>query len=403
MKVKIEDIHFKPLEKTPENTEKVESIMDSLNKLKRMLHRPTACMKGDEVYLIAGRKRVTAAKKLQWEELEVDIVEDSLSDDDKAEIRLHENLARTNLPWYEIASQEKELHELRQKQLGKSREKGGRGKSGWSMRDTAKELNVSLGRVSEDISLANAVLADKSLKKISDRATALRVVKSAVKRADQEQMAGLPPDIEIDQIYLGDSSTILPHFPENTFDAVITDPPWLEYKDESLTKDDSTIKVFKELYRVMKPNSFLYAIVGMNDFYVYREELPKFGFTVQKIPLIWVKVNVLSHGARSWEYARDYEPILLAVKGSPALTRATQFSSVMSHAVIPPVKLIHPHEKPIALIEQILDHCTFGGSTILDPFAGSGVVLSAAKKLGRKWVGIERNKEFYDRIVRRLA
>jgi site-specific DNA-methyltransferase (adenine-specific) len=109
----------------------------------------------------------------------------------------------------------------------------------------------------------------------------------------------------------------------------------------------------------------------------------------------------LSHGRRDWEYNRSIEFILLAVKGTPAL--AVENPSIcFSCPIVPPARMIHPNEKPPQVIKNILNHCSFEGSLILDPFAGSGVVLSTCAEMGRHYVGIEREKKYYDGILRRL-
>lgn len=54
----------------------------------------------------------------------------------------------------------------------------------------------------------------------------------------------------------------------------------------------------------------------------------------------------------------------------------------------------HPTVKPIALMEYLINMVTREGQTVLDPFAGSGTTLIAAKKLGRKYIGIELEPEY---------
>ncbi len=66
-------------------------------------------------------------------------------------------------------------------------------------------------------------------------------------------------------------------------------------------------------------------------------------------------------------------------------------------------KLIHPNEKPIELMRYIIRHCTFPGGKILDPFAGSGVTLHACKEIDRRYIGIEKEKKFFDKIEERLC
>jgi len=280
--------------------------------------------------------------------------------------------------------------------------KGKQGKKkGWSLRDTAAELDMALGTLSEDLRMADAIMADPSLRRIEDKTTAKKVIFELLKRSGQELGAVAPVDFETNVCHLGGSESILQGYKDDTFDACITDPPWLEFKDSSLTRDAFTLPVFAEVYRVLKQNAFLYAFVSTQDWIFYQDELVKIGFSVQKWPLIWVKEGVLTHGRKTWEYQRDYEPIILAVKGSPAVT-ASMLSSVMSCKVVPSVKLIHPNEKPPEVIKRLMDHCSYEGSLILDPFAGSFVVADVAKQMGRRYVAIEKDKTFYAQGLERL-
>jgi len=66
-------------------------------------------------------------------------------------------------------------------------------------------------------------------------------------------------------------------------------------------------------------------------------------------------------------------------------------------------KRIHPTQKPVALMERIIAQHTNPGDLILDPYAGSGSTLRAAKNLGRRAIGCEISADYCAVIVRRLA
>lgn len=63
----------------------------------------------------------------------------------------------------------------------------------------------------------------------------------------------------------------------------------------------------------------------------------------------------------------------------------------------------HPCPKPLNLIEKLVDIFSNVGDLIFDPFMGSGTTLLAAKRLGRKAIGIEMNKEYCDIAIQRLG
>lgn len=67
-----------------------------------------------------------------------------------------------------------------------------------------------------------------------------------------------------------------------------------------------------------------------------------------------------------------------------------------------PGKVAHPAQKPFATIRPLIEASTRVGDIILDPFAGSGTTLVAAKQMGRRAIGIEIEKRYCDIIVDRL-
>ena len=63
----------------------------------------------------------------------------------------------------------------------------------------------------------------------------------------------------------------------------------------------------------------------------------------------------------------------------------------------------HPCQMPEAVLERIIRVATRPGALVLDPFAGSGTTLAAAKRLGRRWLGVELSPDYADAVRQRLA
>ena len=127
--------------------------------------------------------------------------------------------------------------------------------------------------------------------------------------------------------------------------------------------------------------------------------LDRMGF-VHKMTLIWDK-GALAMGDIDASWGPSYEPILYAKRGRRDLNR--QRSSVLSFDRVPPSKRIHPTEKPVGLLEELLKASTDSGDVVVDPFAGSASTLQAAKNLGRLGFGAEKDTERHRLALRRLA
>ena len=404
MLVDIGNIEFEDREL---DQEKVNELRESI-KLKGLLN-PITVQKvngSDKFQLVTGLYRLKAIMGIS-NMIEASVIS-NVDDISRREIHLHENLKRGHLQWHESVQLVKQLHELRQQQHGASKDGNPHGeKKGWSLRDTAEELGKSLGSTSQDLQLADFVKSNPSLSKVTDKSTAIKLIKQTTTRMRAQEEAILGGDSEFaNQIYLGEATAVLSQIPANTFDFCITDPPWFKFAkedDPSLTRDTFTLPVFQELYRVMKFDSFFQMFIGSDDWFYYKDNLPKMGWKLQGHPCFWEKTNFISRtGVRSWEHGRDFELIMHAVKGNPVMTSSTQISSIYRCPIVPPQKMLHPNEKPLELIAMMLRQISHQGALGIDPFAGSGAHLEAFRKEKRNYVGIERDADRYNSIINRM-
>ncbi len=65
-------------------------------------------------------------------------------------------------------------------------------------------------------------------------------------------------------------------------------------------------------------------------------------------------------------------------------------------------RLAHPCQMPEAVLDRIIRVATSPGDVVLDPFAGSGTTLAVAKKLGRRYLGVELSEQYADGVRKRL-
>jgi DNA modification methylase len=420
MKIPVSQIKFELTVGTEELKSEIEDIAASLKDI-GLSHPVIVRANGEGDYiLVSGEKRIRAAQVLGWKEIESEVR--NVTEVEGKIIQTHENLKRHNLPWWESAALIEALHKYRQEQHGTGqtgRPKQDEGKQGWGQRDTERELGIAIGSVSDSLKLAAAVRTNPALKNIKDKKTAIRLVRIEASRIQAEEEAGLPTNLDVNCAYLGDSATILSALPAQCIDHCITDPPWINFFEESLVLDQRTIPVFKEIYRVLQHQGFLYIFCGLDDYSYYcgydrrgtrgevihtNGELEKIGFKVSKTPIIWHKTSSLSRrGVRSWEYDRDFEFIIVATKGSPSLTSPVVLSGVKPYNVVPSMKLIHPNEKPVELLKDLIKDCSYEGNIILDPFGGSFATAQAARELKRRFIVCERDKKTYDLGRKRIG
>ena len=123
------------------------------------------------------------------------------------------------------------------------------------------------------------------------------------------------------------------------------------------------------------------------------------GFRV-KSEVIWDKVY---HGMGDTKaaFAPAHENIVFAFKGKYSFPGGRP-KDLVTFSKLGSAQMIHPTEKPVGLIANLITAVTKPDDLILDPFAGSGSTLVAAKKSGRRFIGVELDDEYYEKARRRI-
>lgn len=227
---------------------------------------------------------------------------------------------------------------------------------------------------------------------------------------------------DLHEIWHGDSVELCKKFQRKRMvNCIITDPPFgVNNKSKSavtqagranvrkIANDETpeqAIKVFNDVMDVLLP-----ATVDDCDMYIFTsyqvlkewlgvsDELSRHGF-YRKAVLVWEKEGP-GQGDLDY-YGMGIEFILYLKKGFRQRTGPRR-NAVFHDPQVRPTDLIHPHEKPLPLLQRFIEFSTSRGDFIVDPFGGSCSTLRAAKMMGRNCVAIEYDKMNYDRAVKKL-
>jgi site-specific DNA-methyltransferase (adenine-specific) len=188
-------------------------------------------------------------------------------------------------------------------------------------------------------------------------------------------------------------------------DAIITDPPYLiNYKTNhrknknhdfcSAIKNDTKFNFelwAEKIDNLLKDNAPLYIFVSWKTEPIFREVFDK--KWKHKNNIIWVKNNWTAGDLKA-QYGQQYEIIMLYNKGR-SFFREKRFSDVWNFDRISGAKQFHQNQKPIELLKRIIKNSTDTGSIALDPFMGSGTTGVACKNLGRDFIGIELDENYF--------
>lgn len=120
-----------------------------------------------------------------------------------------------------------------------------------------------------------------------------------------------------------------------------------------------------------------------------------------KNALIWWKHGG-GMGDLRLEYAKDYEVILFGVRSLGRQLEGKRVGAVLEHPRVPASQRHVPFEKPVGLLMPLIERHAPSDGLVLDPFAGSGSTLVAAKRVGRKAIGVEIDERYAEVAANRL-
>lgn len=204
---------------------------------------------------------------------------------------------------------------------------------------------------------------------------------------------------ELNKIYVGDCLEIMKSWPDKCVDLVVTDPPYGMNYESNYYKDGNPfgaivgdseypVEALQEAFRLASRG--VLAFCRWNNL----KDIPE-----PKSFIVWAKNNWTA-GDLNHEYGRAWEGIAFYPRDGHKFLNGRP-SDVYDLRRVPPTNLVHPTQKPVAIIQRLI--ASNVGSIVLDPFMGSGTTAIAAEALGRDWIGIEINPEYAKIAEDRIA
>ena len=203
-------------------------------------------------------------------------------------------------------------------------------------------------------------------------------------------------------VHQGDCRKVLKRFPTDSFDFVLTDPPYfVNYRDRSgrtVANDRDNLGIlsaFDDVHRVLKPDILCISFYGWGSVDAFFRAWRHAGFRVIG-HIVWCKSYPSKVGMLRFRHEQAY----VLAKGRPAQPRKLlddvqpwQYSGNRHH----------PTEKSVAILKPLIESFSPPGGAILDPFAGSGSTLIAAALAGRRYCGVELEAQHCATVRERLA
>jgi DNA modification methylase len=199
-----------------------------------------------------------------------------------------------------------------------------------------------------------------------------------------------------------DCLDILPQLPAETVNFILTDPPYItRYKardGRTVPNDDNAAWLkpsFAEMYRVLEKDSFAVSFYGWPQADRFIRAYRDAGFRIVG-HLVFPKRYTSSSKFLRYQH----ECAHLLAKGNP-IRPENVIGDVIDWTYSG--NKLHPTQKPLSVLLPLVEAFSRPQSLVLDPFAGSGSSLLAAKTLGRSYIGIELDAKYHAIASERLA
>ena len=248
------------------------------------------------------------------------------------------------------------------------------------------------------------------------------------------------PDLPVGQILDGDCIAAMRSLPSASVDLVFADPPynlqlggdlarpdgshvdavtdhWDKF-DSFAAYDQFTREWLTEARRVLKPNGSLWVIGSYHNIFRVGAILQDMGFWILN-DVVWRKANPMPN-FKGTRFTNAHETLIWASMGEKArytfnyraMKTLNDELQMRSDWVLPICggqerlksggTKVHPTQKPEALLYRVMLATSNKGDVVLDPFFGTGTTGAVAKRLGREWIGCEREGVYRAAALERI-
>ena len=260
-------------------------------------------------------------------------------------------------------------------------------------------------------------------------------------------LAGLRQNVEplswLNSIIKGDCVAALEALPDHSVDVIFADPPYNLQLGGMLTRpDQSTVDAVDDEWdqfasfeaydaftrawllacrRVLKPSGSIWVIGSYHNIFRVGAMMQDLNFWILN-DIVWRKTNPMPN-FKGRRFQNAHETMIWASRDPKAkgytfnydALKASNDDVQMRSDWLFPIcsggerlkgedgKKVHPTQKPEALLARVIMASTKPGDVILDPFFGTGTTGAVAKRLGRHFVGIEREQDYIDAASARIA
>jgi site-specific DNA-methyltransferase (adenine-specific) len=211
-------------------------------------------------------------------------------------------------------------------------------------------------------------------------------------------------------IYHGDCLDVLPTLGRDMADAVVTDPPFYMPAQQYSGRNDSVSRswadtsilstwfsaVAEALTAVVKDAGHVLVFCDDASYPVFYP--PLYTRWPNLACLVWDKQR--PGMGTAWRMSSE---LIIAARGRSAYWTGGAQGSVLHAKPVASAERLHPVDKPVDLLRQLIEVTTPPGGLVVDAFAGGGSTLVAAKKLGCRAIGIELDERYCEIAVQRLA